>query len=341
MNYLQHYFGFPLNELNAQHVAHYFTTERIPNNQQLFLPYNNALSLEENTEELTRSIAGLVNTQGGFIIWGSPKSKSIIGSEQKSYQDSLEVVLHNFEEADLINRIGNALTPHYYSLLIQKYIYEEGHIYLIEVPQQSSQAPHQYKNQYFTVTNGYSHPAPHHYIESLFKQNTFPQLEGYLKFKNLRENGMHYCIDLEVYIFNFSRTYNETEVSFSLNCEKGSFLKLKFGSDPRIYRMGGQHVIRSGVLDILYYGVPFSKELMLMVSPKDIINENFELDIILQFGGKRSPLKVSTYRISLAKLTISDGNQIIVTAKENQWAYQESSTFGKNKEQILQEILGR
>ena len=54
--------------------------------------------------------------------------------------------------------------------------------------------------------DGQSRPAPHHYVEALFKQIKYPNLEGYIKFDELTLDDGTYYLNISFIVFNYFPT---------------------------------------------------------------------------------------------------------------------------------------
>lgn len=88
---------------------------------------------------------------------------------------------------------------------------------------ESNYSPHQFENIYYMRIDGQSKPAPHHYIEALFKKIRYPHLEGYLKFNRAIRDMDSYRIVFDVFVMNWSPLQNAIDISFRVISDKGVF----------------------------------------------------------------------------------------------------------------------
>jgi hypothetical protein len=194
--------------------------------------------------------------------------------------------------------------------------------------------------------DGQSRPAPHHYIEALFKQIKYPNLEGYLRFNSIQLMNDHprssYRLNLEIQIWNFSSLQNETNVSFRLFCDNGIFPPWSFHLTAHEYSQRGHEFVKEKFADVIHYGAPRRINSFIDFNPHEILNANNRATLILYFGGEKSPLKQSRYLISVAPTRAGqNGNEIIIEKDENKLMSDLQAGIGVTKEQQLREALER
>lgn len=99
-------------------------------------------------------------------------------------------------------------------------------VYILEVDQ-SPYSPHQVDDRYFMRLDGQTRPAPHQYIEALFRKITYPNLEGYVRLQKISsKEERHYIIneiEISLFIFNLSEIQNEHDVYLRLETSIGTF----------------------------------------------------------------------------------------------------------------------
>ena len=192
--------------------------------------------------------------------------------------------------------------------------------------------------------DGQTVPAPHHYIEALFKQIKYPDLGGYIKFEKLNTNGSEYLLNIVIMIFNFSPLQNEENLSYELIVNKGVFqAALHAKVDDRInYRFGGTQMIFNNVVDVFSYGVPRRYATIIVIKPSDLISNNYEVEFLLNFGGRFSPRKMSEYKIRIDNSLPENSNSLIIFKEENVLMYDRRESKGKgNLREDIDKILER
>jgi len=350
MNYSQFFFGKDLAKLLYQDIVNYFIDVNEENDKIEFKSFTtrNSNTLEEKFKGIFKSCCAFLNSEGGIIIWGAPIGNIPNGRKEKIFQGDLSPINQILEKDHIINRVSSNLTPipNGINVKIIPDATKTNCICIFEI-QRSEYAPHQFENIYYMRLDGQSRPAPHHYIEALFKQIKYPNLEGYLKFNSIEIINSPNTVSLlrlnfEILIFNFSSLQNETNVSFILTCESGIFPNWSFSQTAHEYSMNGHQFVKEKFADVLHFGVPRRINSYIDFNPHEIINSNNQARLILQFGGKNSPLKQSEYLISIELKSIGQNlNDIIVEKNENKLMSDLQIGIGITKELQLREILGR
>ncbi len=190
--------------------------------------------------------------------------------------------------------------------------------------------------------DGQTKPAPHHFIEALFRKVTFPKLEGYLKINNISMIGNRYRVEISWFIFNKSKLQNEYDIYYRLFIDNGKFEHYEYhGTLYKHYTNGGHELNVTNAKPTLYYNDPLKESDVIEFFYENLLDDKFEVDILLHFGGKQSPLMVSKYKISLDRIVLEHPNSIIKYYEENLYSYEHSDRLGKTDEEKIKLILER
>jgi len=106
-----------------------------------------------------------------------------------------------------------------------------------------------------------------------------------------------------------------------------------------IFSQGKEYRVQN-VKDVLYFGEPLEISHGIIIEPVEFQND-FNLNIYLRFGGKKSPMKASEYTLSFENPRPSNWNELIVDSKENRLISEIHADLGTTRERILQNLLGR
>jgi hypothetical protein len=366
MSYLKLYFGKEATELTYEDLENYFKEEKDESNKIEYKSYvdefgkNNAH--KEKVNGVLKTISGLLNSEGGLIIWGAPKGKTDeTESKRKIFVGELSPVTMFIEKDSFINKVTDSITPSPNG--IQFYPFQKGnnYVYIIEV-ERSSYSPHQFKNGYFMRLDGQTVPAPHHYIEALFKKTSYPRLEGYIRIddvkivddlENLKEVSMtgkgassacirKYEVKFSYFVFNHSKLQNEHDLFCKINITHGNF-QVPFAQHKTSLKQfpTKQEMIVNPAKTILFYGDPFC-DVQKIDFPIFKPDEKLIFRLYFYFGGKSSPMKVSEYKIKLNNSSSDKNFNDLYEFKHENLPLFESDEYSFDKEKdLLKVALGR
>ena len=186
--------------------------------------------------------------------------------------------------------------------------------------------------------DGQTRPAPHHYIEALFRKVTFPKLEGYVKIEDSGIVGSQLYITFSSMIFNMSKLQNEENLYYRIFVFPGSF---QYHSNDqrtdRHYASQGDMLVNKGS-KTLYYNQPINNTETVFISTAEI-QKHKDVRILLYFGGKKSPLMVSEYSISDREILAK--SKAITIVEENAYMYERSDKLDTSEAERMKFILGR
>jgi hypothetical protein len=209
MSYIFQYFGKQPQDLVYQDIIDFFSTEKEESDKIEFKSYHSAAENDREKENgLIRSICAFLNPSGGLLIWGAPIGQNVAGRNEKVFIGALSPVTRLIEKDYFISRVTDSITPAPNAITLHTLEDNGNYVYLIDISQ-SEYSPHQFRNTYYMRIDGQTKPAPHHYIEALFKKITFPKLKGYITLNRFYHDGRFFYLEITAMIFNLSRLQNE------------------------------------------------------------------------------------------------------------------------------------
>ncbi len=344
--FIELYFGQPARSLTYQDVENYFTVNREESDTLELKSYHTEGDRSGDAEKengIIRSIAAFLNSGGGLIIWGAPAGQTVTGRSEKVFTGNLSATTRLIEKDRFISRVTDNIIPAPNKVQFHTYEHNGNYVYLIEVTQ-SDYSPHQFSNRYYMRIDGQTKPAPHHYIEALFKKISFPKLEGYITASRLRQVGPFFYLDITARIFNLSRLQNELRPFYRLVAGPGAILldSLTTQSQKK-YFMGGHELRSSDNLIPIFYNQPLVFTETLRINPTEVQANNSELAIWFWFAGEKSPLLVSQYqlRFDFQRPLLTDLGQLFTEINENRYSYEISDETELSDRERIDNILGR
>lgn len=331
-------FGKSLADLTYQDLIDYFVEEHTENNSIEFKGF----SLEhgnynKNFKGVIRAICGLLNSDGGIVIWGAPLGVEDLDTHEKRFQGNLAPVPEYKEKDSVINKVSDSISPLPVGIRVEILRREDNeNLYIFEV-QPSPYKPHQFENIYLVRLDGQTKPAPHYFIEALFRKIIFPNIEGYIKFNTfgLLQNPSRYYIDITILLFNFSRLQNEENLIYRLTTSVGCFESQLHREEPYNFTANEP---------LLHYGAPMMNNQTILFTPAQSQQRNFNSIVTLSVGGKNSPVKTSDYRLNLQAINldnIQDTTNLVTTRTENELLSDKQDRLGTTRESTLFTVLGR
>lgn len=340
MDYSLRHFGKSLNNLTYSDIETYFQTEKEESETMEFKAFSAQYgNFNKNIEGVIRGICAFLNSEGGILVWGAPEGTIPQGKTEKIFVGNLSPVAEIKTKDWIINKVSDSISSLPIGIQVSILNNQQGDaaVYIFEV-QKSNYRPHQYNRTYWARLDGQTKPAPHYLIEALFRQISYPNIEGYIKPIGVSVTRNGFCLDVETYIFNFSELQNEESVTMQLTCPQGTFVNQV---NPQYYALSGHQYINRNIAPVLTYGQPVRDAKRLYISSADLIKSNNQVELMLAFYGKYSPLKMTQYKLDLSRPDlnpqINNHNYLIIEKDENKL----SSENGNTKEQIISTILER
>lgn len=350
MDYSRQLLGKSLRDLTYQDIADYFAEPQKENDLLEFKSWSEKTDEHDVWKKICVSITAFLNSSGGILIWGAPKGAPPEGGSKKElvFQGRLTGLDPRLEKDKVVSTISSRIIPLASSFRIE--ILEDGNggrVAVIEMDE-SPYKPHQYEHVYYMRLDGQSRPAPHHYVEALFKRVAVPNLEGYLGFKtscHLAQGVYRFVISVKIQIFNFSSAQNEEDIYFKLSNTSASSTMQNWNraSGPRVVSgEQGRVVAQDDLAPILVNGNPVKTELSFEILKSDLPNSDEPVIFMLSFGGKKSPPKFSKYILSFRPYHYPSTKVLeVVTRMENILVADEAETGGMSRDAQLFHLLER
>lgn len=352
MNISEKILGKPLRDLTYQDIVAFFQTPREENDLLEFKSFNPNGDLQPKLKQIYKSVCAFSNSAGGLLIWGAPEGVKHPGKSEKTFRGALTPIDPSLEKDNVVSRISSNLVPFANSFNVQLLEDSSGNKICIVEIETSNYAPHQFENIYHMRIDGQSVPAPHHYIEALFKRISYPNIEGYLKFgqitsaeipQNNVTNRTIYRMNVTVMIWNFSSLQNEENLYFTLHSDVALVEDYRIKSvQQKIYPPNGKGISIPDAISVLSLGMPYVFSETFNIDPHKANEKRNIITFTLLFGGKKSPSKISKYKIDTTRFPQNpDTNRLITEKIENQLNYEVMEVSGITKEAQLKDALGR
>lgn len=341
INYCQQYFGKNLTDLNYHDIQKYFEESKEESNKIEFKAYHREYGdLNKSIKGIIRAICAFLNSNGGIIIWGAPIENKL--NKKDIFQGNLSPVDQFINKDSLISKISDSIDPLPVNINVEILEDSDNYIYIFEI-QISNYSPHQYCNTYFTRLDGQTKPAPHYLVEALFKKISYPNIEGYINLDEFGELENDYVyLDITIIIINFSEFQNEYNLTYSLVCYQAIFLNSQ-NPDIHNYFPNANTYINKDSIPILHFGAPYENRQRLKFKKTDLANDHEnKMDLILTFGGKKSPLKISDYKLDFGKPFSKDNLlNLFENKNENLSSSERQKELRVTRESILKFLLKR
>lgn len=344
-DYALTYFGKPLTGLQYADIEHFFENEHSESDQIEFKSFNPNGPLESKLAGIIEGITAFLNSSGGLLIWGAPGGSKVAGKKEKVFVGSLTKLPLTIEKDWLISKIADKIIPLPRGFRVQLVACADGQIAIFEIDE-SLYAPHQTNNTYYMRIDGQNKPAPHHYIEALFKKISFPRLEAYPKFGPPIPAMAHtYIIEAEFYFYNFSPFINEENLSYKIEIAGGYFKRglgeIYTGAGPSFTFNEQARIARNASHDISpRYGQPTPTKEPLIFSENELIANNDSALITVFFSGKTAPMKVCQYRLSFRRFDKQSSvhEVICVVDFENELVADRNQSIGLTERDVISQM---
>lgn len=311
--------GIRWNELSYSKIRLFFETPQVENDRLEFKSYFNK-TLDEWCKDLAKEICAFLNSDGGILIWGAPSETKVKGI--KICQGQLTSV-PLFSTDDVIRKIAGKINELPNSIQVKILSDLDKNVYVFQM-HISEYRPHQTDDRYYMRLNSESRPAPHHYVEALMKRIRYPDMRGQIIFSGVSYkrpipsmlDNLDIRIAIKVILINNSPLQNEENFVFRILCNNGN--PMDFGDSwppekyPILTSTAGMTVqaIQGAALKILHYGQKKEFNYAIGYHNANLQSPTFRTKVMLQFGGRYSPLKYSLYEFDLdfvSYLTMGEG----------------------------------
>lgn len=281
MNHSETIFNQSLFSLSYADLTEFFKKKQDENLNLEFKSFIGTGDYNKKENTIKKTVCGMLNSEGGVIVWGAPQeSKDAHGNT--SAQGDLTPFNSKLDKDRLVNILSSSITPLPIGIKVHEIQNEAGlSVFVIDCPK-SLGKPHQFDNLYFIRLDGQTRIAPHYLISALMKSTDFPELRGHVRLKRVENDGNNFILEFNRLLFNASPYINELNVRMRVVVHPGD-----------IYVHGQDHgALFVDDYPLLSNGAPFLTPIMVKI-PFNRIHENFE--IFFQFGGEKSPSKISRY----------------------------------------------
>jgi hypothetical protein len=330
MDYCTPHFGKSLNELTKEDIQNYFNIERTETDQIEFKSFSGQINIDK-IEHINTAICALLNSNGGVLIWGAPEGKKVEGKKEKVFKGELTFSSTSIEKDTLISKISDKIIPLPNNIRVKELA--DNKLFVFEIDQ-SEYAPHQTGNIYYMRIDGQSRPAPHHYVDALFKKVKYPNIECYAKFDfeyNRRDNQL--IIRFSLGLFNWSPLMNEENLSIRIVTNTGAIGSHAWTETIKRSNDGKEYS-NTNLSNVFSYGEPvIHSDVIIIHNHERMNNENI---VIVSFGGKFSPRKFSMYQLHLDR-----ANEVfeITEKKENINFKDYQDRLNVSKESVIDTFL--
>ncbi len=298
MDYSNKLLGKSIEKLTYEDIENYFNSPKEETDLIEYKSYDSREKEKDQYKNIFKAICALLNSGGGIVVWGAPQGQEVQGKKEKQFFGQLCPIEFVIEKDAFVNKIADSIIPIPSGVKVEVRENAEARIVVIEI-QKSDYSPHQTNSTYFMRLDGQSRPAPHHYVEALFKQIKYPNLRGFIKISDgKRTNNIlapnprltTYTIPFEFSIWNFSLLQNEEQLRITITAEKGKII----GNADQIpgSKLNFQY-------SLLHSAIPISESLTLQYERTGMGTINLEDRLIILFGGKNSPVKKTDCKFSV------------------------------------------
>jgi len=303
MDLLKLTIGYSQSEIDYKIITNFFKIERDETLNLEFKSYDSTKSFENNINNLIETVSAFLNSDGGVILLGAPKTQK--DGKRKFCVGELTPMNTSFDIDDVSRRIvANISSP---PNTINPIVIADGaDSILIIIVKKSDYSPHQVRETgiYYMRVGANNFPAPHYFVESLVKKVRYPELKGKIIFDSVANTSNHIPPALKLFIEiiteNHSALQNEEFPHCTIYCNTGKIIS---SSDPWPLPPISPRIISPKVyppMELLSSGQRIKKELAIGFYQHELKKINFKLSILLQFGGRYSPMKHSFYQIDLS-----------------------------------------
>ena len=345
MYYSEFYFGKDIAALTYDDIEKYFETEQVESDKIEFKSYKPGGNANQKEDAIIECICGMLNSEGGLIIWGAPGGINLSGNKEKIFKGALCPVEQLYEKDAFVSKITNKITPSPRGIKFQRLENNGKYTYVFDI-EKSMYSPHQFGSYYPMRIDGQTRPAPHHYIEALFHQITYPKLEGYVRIDkyidheipqgpySLKKSERYF--EISVYIFNRSIFQHEHKLYYKILLYGATLNGYEFNKSTfESYSNDGKKIQVQDAKDTLYYNEALERTFRLNIN-----GESDYIRIHFFFAGKKSPLILSEYEIKIPGETIvNDCKSLIIWENENEPLYEKKHRDGKSLSDIQDDLI--
>lgn len=330
MDFCTAHFGKQLRDLEYQDVVNFFSEARAETDQLEFKSYGGTLN-NETYKLINRSINGFLNSSGGLLVWGAPQGEISQEGDEKVFVGELTTIDTVLEKDRLVSRCSDPHTPLPQGIRVQIIPDGLGNCVCIFEIDESNYSPHQFDNRYYMRNDGKTNPAPQHYVEALFRKIRYPNFEAYLNIErcNYATRLPRHIIELRIrlYFFNWSALQNIEYPTMSLMASGGATFDISNSS-----------IVNHTFLErTIHFGAPVTFYYDLVV-PRPQPGVPNDIDIVISFGARNTPAKISEYTLTVENLPPTNLDDLISAARLNRLLKDVQEENGTTRESTLESL---
>lgn len=314
-------FNRDLYELDFEYIQEFFATVKDESLYLEFKSFSQQGPYGPKEDAIKKAVCAMLNSEGGVVIWGAP-TETRDANGNTAAVGALTPFASNLDRDRLINILSSSIIPLPVAIRVQKLQNEnEESVFVIEV-EKSPEKPHQFDNRYYIRLDGQTRIAPHYLISALMRGANFP---GHLRLKRIEFRGDTIALHFRNVLFNTSAFNNDLNVQIRIGASRGRLLVNLFYF-PSIY---------THTLPLLSHGAPLTIDFILEIPAA---NAQGELTMIFQFGGEKSPSKMSEYKYNFERFVagnIADEGIYLQEKNENVMSDEDLASAMRNIENIL------
>jgi hypothetical protein len=336
-------FGKRLTDITLVDLQTYFQTPRIESDKLEFKSFYSQTAggsgkEKEEEKKVLRTISAFLNSEGGIVIWGAPIGTKIPEQKEPVFQGPLTPGNVYYEKDAFIGKIANKIVSSPKGILFHRVENQGKYLYLFETSA-SEYAPHQLENIYYMRMDGQTLPAPHHYIEAMFRKVSFPKLEAYLRVDNYKyENGQG-ILDCTLIFRNQSRYQNDENLHCRIISDQGKVLRSDSSASPNDQMLISGSDYFASIADTIYYGNYLHHQFKIIFSRDNLYHSDHEATLLIAFGARYSPMKINHYTLKVGPVFPKNKNEAIIYKKENLFFHENEEANGMTDVDVLNRIL--
>ncbi|WP_293307374.1 helix-turn-helix domain-containing protein [Pedobacter sp. UBA5917] len=311
-NFALNILGKSIADLTLADIENYFTEQKLETDTLEFKSFPAAANFEDLLGKIMKTLCGYLNGSGGLLILGAP-IKTVVGNVDY-FQGALTPVPVQKSVDWFINKISSSISPMPINVSVKIIPSNQSYIYLFEV-QESQYKPHQVAHIYYIRLDGQTKPAPHYIVQALMRQITYPDLRATIRINRFQNHAEQTISKLTLAIFNFSQMQNDSDFHYYITLIGGAKF---FAWDANQYGPAisfdfhGAQLRHREIQRTLHFGVPYTASYQITI-PENVQ----ELKIMVNFGARQSPSKISIYTLPLINIDRNNPAAHLVIEKEN------------------------
>ncbi|KUJ59218.1 hypothetical protein AR687_24175 [Flavobacteriaceae bacterium CRH] len=317
-------FNRDLYDLDFEYMQEFFDTVKDETLYLEFKSFNQQGPYGPKEDTIKKAVCAMLNSEGGIVIWGAP-TETRDANGNTAAVGPLTPFNSPLDRDRLINILSSSIIPLPVGIRVQKLQNEnQESIFVIEI-EKSPEKPHQFDNRYYIRLDGQTRIAPHYLISALMKGINYPVLSGHLRLKQIETDGNRILLHFRNVLFNTSAFNNDINVQMRIVASRGRL----------IINGNYSNSMYTNTLSLLSHGAPTTSDFILEIPAGQALGE---LTMIFQFGGEKSPSKMSKYKYNFERFrpgTIADEGIYLEEKSENTMPEEDLGNAMRNIEDIL------